>query len=86
MDMSAQDRGRLEHLSSLFEKNGFSLALARASDGSWRASVADSASAAMQLEEVRGWTAVEAAEMAWLRFRDQLAKTGGATQGAAPPT
>ena len=85
LDMSAQDRRRLEHLSGLFDKNGASLALQRASDGGWRASVADSASATVRLIEVRGWTAVEAAEVAWLRFRDQLAETEGEAKDAAAP-
>jgi hypothetical protein len=72
VDVSALDQKRIEYLSSLFEKNGASLALDRGRDGSWQASVAESGSSVVRVEEVRCWTAVEAAEVAWLRFRAQV--------------
>jgi hypothetical protein len=72
LDLSTEEQRRLEHLVGLFEREGATLQLRQEQDGAWRAFVRKGESEPTDAPQVRAWTPVEAAEVAWLRFHEAL--------------
>jgi hypothetical protein len=72
VELSAEARRRLEHLIGLFEREGARLELQQEDDGAWRAVVRGAEAVRGAGAHVRAWTALEAAEVAWLKFQDAL--------------
>jgi hypothetical protein len=72
VELSAEARRRLEHLVGLFEREGVSLELRQEDDGAWRAFIRSTAAGGDAAQQVRAWTPLEAAEVAWLKFHEGL--------------
>ena len=84
MDLSAEEQRRLEHLLGLFEREEALLKLNQEEDGAWHAFVRRAGSEPAEAQQVRAWTPLEAAEVAWLRFHEALDLRGDG-RGAGPP-